>query len=85
MGIFIGWLIFAFIVGFIGSDRKIGFWGAFFWSVLLSPLIGLIITLVSESNAAAKEREETKNLIKTQNEMIRQQTEALKKFKTQII
>lgn len=80
MGIFIGWLIFAFIVGFIGSDRKIGFWGAFLWSVLLSPLIGLIITLVSESNAAAKQREETKNLIKAQNELIRQQTEALKKI-----
>ena len=49
MGIFFGWIIFSFVVGFIGSERKIGFWGAFFLSILLSPLIGLIIALVSKN------------------------------------
>ena len=48
MGIFIGWIIFSFIIGFIGKERKVGFAGAFFLSLLLSPLIGLIITLVSK-------------------------------------
>lgn len=49
MGIFIGWIIFSIIVGIVGSDRKIGFFGALFVSLLLSPLIGLIITLISKS------------------------------------
>lgn len=49
MGIAIGWIVFSFVVGIVGKDRKIGFWGAFLVSILLSPLIGLIITLVSKN------------------------------------
>jgi len=45
----ITWLILCIILGSIGSNRKIGFWGAFFLSLLLSPLIGLIITLTSKT------------------------------------
>ena len=48
MGIFFGWIIFSLVVGAIGSNRKIGFWGAFFLSLILSPVIGLIIALVSK-------------------------------------
>ena len=36
------------IIGVIGSERKIGFWPALLWSALLSPLIGLVITLLSD-------------------------------------
>lgn len=49
MGIFFGWVIFSIVVGFVGSNRNIGFWGAFFLSILLSPVIGLIIALVSKN------------------------------------
>jgi hypothetical protein len=35
-------------IGAIGNDRKIGFWSAFLWSVLLNPVIGLVITLLSD-------------------------------------
>jgi tetratricopeptide (TPR) repeat protein len=42
------WFIFSIIIGAIGEKRKIGFAGGFFLSLLLSPLIGLIIVLVSE-------------------------------------
>ena len=45
------WLLFSFIVGLIGSNRKIGFFGAFILSLLLSPLIGFIITIVSKSKS----------------------------------
>ena len=45
----LGWIIFSFVIGFVGSGRKIGFWGAFFLSLLLSPIIGLIVTLVSKN------------------------------------
>lgn len=51
--VFIGWAIFALLVAFLGSDRKIGFGMALLWSVLLSPLIGLIIVLTSPSNNEA--------------------------------
>ena len=50
MEVFLGWIFFSIIVGAIGSNRNIGFVGAFFLSILLSPLIGLIFTLVSKSN-----------------------------------
>lgn len=41
------WFIFAVVVGFLGKDREIGGGKAFGFSLLLSPLIGLIITLNS--------------------------------------
>ena len=73
MGIFFGWIIFSFVVGFVGSGRKIGFFGAFFLSLLLSPLIGLIIALVSKNEA--DEAYKTKVLTVQQN-----QQETLKKL-----
>ena len=42
------WIVFSFIVGFLGSGRKVGFFGALVLSLLLSPLIGLIITMMSK-------------------------------------
>ena len=49
MGIFLMWIIFSFVVGLIGKSRNIGFGGAFIVSLLLSPLIGVIITSFSKS------------------------------------
>ena len=64
MDVFIFWIIFSLVVGFIGSNRKIGFWGAFLCALLLSPLLGLIITLVSKSkDAEAYEKRVLKNQI----------------------
>ena len=48
------WLIGAVVVGAIGNSKTIGFGGAFLLSILLSPLIGLVITLFSPS----KERQQ---------------------------
>ncbi len=73
MGIFFTWIILSFIVGFIGSDRKIGFGGAFFISLIFSPLIGLIFTLISKTNAEEIYRE---SVLETQ----RSQQESLKKL-----
>ena len=44
---FIIWLILCFIVANVGSGKKIGYWGTFFVSLILSPLIGLIVGIVS--------------------------------------
>lgn len=38
----------AVLVGFIGARRRIGFGWTFFLSVLFTPLIGLIICLLSD-------------------------------------
>ena len=36
------------IVGWLGRNRKFGFWGYFFCSLALTPVIGLIILLASD-------------------------------------
>lgn len=52
------WIVFALFIGFLGGGRKIGFAGAFFLSLLLSPIIGLIITLCSKDKEDEKYKEE---------------------------
>lgn len=64
MGIFFGWLIFSIVVGAIGSNRKIGFFMAFIASIFLSPLIGLIITLVSKDKSEEKYKQELIDTLK---------------------
>ena len=70
MGIFIGWIIFSIIVGALGSGRKIGFAGAFFLSLLLSPVIGLIITLFSKDKEDEKYKQEVLTTQKQQQETL---------------
>ncbi len=70
IGGIISWLIFSILVGIIGSNRKIGFFGAFFLSVLLSPLIGLIFTLISKSLSEEKHEKEVMDIQKNQNKLL---------------
>src|SRR5690606_38432386 len=70
MELFFAWIVFAIIVGAIGSNRNIGFGLAFFLSLILSPIIGLIITLFSETKSTIEARnrsiqlqEEQKNIL----------------------
>ncbi len=37
------WLIGAILVAFLGRHRRFGFWGYFFASLLLTPIIGLLM------------------------------------------
>ena len=41
------YLLSCIVIGSIGSGKKIGFWGSFFIALLFSPVIGLIVVLVS--------------------------------------
>jgi len=67
--------LFAAIVGAIASDRTIGFWGGFLWSILLSPIIGLMIALVSKSKSqSALEQKAYHNLANPQQPQIQQST-----------
>jgi len=56
----IAWLLLSVLVGFIGAGRNIGFFGALILSLILSPLIGGIITLASTSKATATMASEAK-------------------------
>lgn len=38
----------AVIVGLLGDGRKLGFWGYFFASLLLSPLLGMVLVMASD-------------------------------------
>lgn len=44
------WIGLSFAVAAIGNDRRIGFAGTLVLALLLSPLIGLIAALLSNSN-----------------------------------
>jgi phosphate/sulfate permease len=41
------WISLCFLVALAGTEKSVGYWGTFFLSLLVSPLIGLIIALVS--------------------------------------
>lgn len=38
----------SFIIGYLGRDRKMGFWGYFFATLLLTPFVGVLLLLVSD-------------------------------------
>jgi len=42
------YLIASILVGLLGTNRKFGFWGYFFGSMLLSPMVGIILVLASD-------------------------------------
>ena len=46
------------LVGYLGRERKLGFWPYFGLSLLLSPLMGIIIVLVSEKKKVASGADE---------------------------
>ena len=37
------WLVSSFVIGLFGARYRFGFWGYFFGSILLTPLIGLLL------------------------------------------
>ena len=46
--ILIAYLGLSILVSLIGSNRKFGFWGYFFTSLFLTPIIGSIVMLASD-------------------------------------
>jgi hypothetical protein len=41
----------AALIGYLGNDRKFGFWGNFFVSLLLTPVIGLLVFFAQSPKA----------------------------------
>lgn len=44
------------VIGWLGRNRKFGFWGNFFCSLALTPIIGLIILLASDDRKKEGDR-----------------------------
>lgn len=40
------------VVAYVGKDRKFGFWGYFFLSLVFTPIIGIILVFASDKRAA---------------------------------
>lgn len=63
------WLFFAFTVAFVfGVARTIGFWGSLLVSLVFSPLIGLIVTLLFKTK---EEDERQKKMLQAQQDTAR--------------
>ena len=45
---FLIYVTISLMVGWFGANRKLGFWAYFFGSLALTPLIGLLLVLVSD-------------------------------------
>jgi hypothetical protein len=75
---FLSWIILSFVIGIIGGNRKIGFLGAFLLSIFLSPLIGLIVTLVSKNEEDEKYKEKVFAVQQRQQEALKNIADAQK-------
>lgn len=45
----ISWITISVIIGLLGRNRKIGFWGGFLSSIILSPIVGFFVTFFSKT------------------------------------
>lgn len=50
---FVIYLLLSALIGYLGKDRKFGFWGYFACAFILTPIIGLVIVLASDKKAKA--------------------------------
>ena len=48
MPLIIPYVVLSLAVAIFGTNRKFGFWGYFFGSMLLTPAVGLILVLASD-------------------------------------
>ena len=51
--IYIFWVIASIVVGFIGKNRKFGFWGYLFCSLFFTTLVGALLVLASDAKQDA--------------------------------
>tara|TARA_B100000614_G_scaffold260172_1_gene286423 strand:+ start:1129 stop:1365 length:237 start_codon:yes stop_codon:yes gene_type:complete len=61
MGIFLTIILLSAIVALLGINRKFGFWGYFFASILLTPLLGLCLVVASDRRHPKEKKVLTKD------------------------
>jgi len=54
---FLLYLAICIFIGLLGKNRKFGFWGYFFGSLLLTPLLGLLLVIASDRKKTAENPE----------------------------
>jgi hypothetical protein len=53
------WILACLLIGYFGRHKKLGFWGYFFGSIVLTPIIGLILLFASDPRKVEKNTEKT--------------------------
>lgn len=67
--LFILYFLICLGVGYLGIDRRMGFWGYFFFSLAFSPIIGLLLVLVSDQRKEVMRNKQLEE-IQSSNERI---------------
>ena len=62
--VFIFWLVFSFVVSFLGEKREIGALSAFLLSFFLSPVIGFLVVAFSKDIAEKQYQMEVVRLLR---------------------
>jgi hypothetical protein len=57
MRIVIAWIVGALFIGFLGRNRRAGFWGNLFFSLLFSPLIGALALVLAGPSGQEKDKQ----------------------------
>jgi hypothetical protein len=73
--ILIAWIIGSFVAGLIGTDKRIGFFGAFFLSLIISPLIGIVVAAMSKSDADVEREKKLLQSNKKQEQVLQKMAE----------
>lgn len=42
------WILVCLLIGYFGRHKKLGFWGYFFGSIVLTPIIGIVLLFASD-------------------------------------
>lgn len=48
-------ILISFFFGYLGRNKKMGFWGYFFATLLLTPFVGAILLLASDNRSGDRE------------------------------
>ena len=47
-------LVLSLLIGLLGINSRLGFWGNFFASILLTPIVGLLLVIAASSKKQLK-------------------------------
>ena len=53
-------IVLAYFIGFLGRNRRLGFWGNFFASLLLTPIIGFLLIIATDPVKDEDEKKDKK-------------------------
>ncbi len=48
------WILGAIVVGFLGRRQRLGFWGYFFGSIILTPVVGMLMLIAATPTREAR-------------------------------